>query len=136
MCDHETPCDPARLVDRAAQGHHCAWTGTLWLAAGWDHPVVLRDASARVAAVVQASDGAVRGGVVNSTTHVTESWMPWQDGSSWWRAEEERVRVSVPLPCDARHLGLTLNVEGRTMGGDVAGTSQSAEVSFRSAQPQ
>lgn len=127
-CDHQTPCDPARLLDRAARGHHCAWTGTFWMAAGWDHPIVLRGPSLRVFALAEAGDGApLPDGRRNLTRAMTTFWHGWTDGH-WWRAEEERVTVAVPLPCDARRLAVTLNVEGRTPGGGLHQRAQGVEV--------
>lgn len=129
LCDETMgACDPARLRDRAARGHACAWSGTFWLAGSGT--LLVREPTILVYAVIESGDGRMLSeGTRNHTTSTTTFPLAWPDGD-WWRPESVRVHVALPVPCDAARLRVTLNVEGRTLDGGMASTAQGTEVTL------
>lgn len=113
----DTPCDAATLRAAAARGDSCAWVTAVRLGAWPDAPLVLRDARLLAFAVVESGDGApLADGRVNVSTDTATFPLASED-ATWWRGEEEDVAVAVPVPCDARRITVTLNVEASSWTG-------------------
>jgi len=118
ICDMKHPCHASALTPRQKDGVSCVWEAHLLLNAFFE-PFVMRDVHISAYVSVQYPVSTY------VTTGVTSFDVPWDRGW-WWRAEPQRVTLSVPMPCGGFPLEVALHIRGK----DLFGRSRGSEEGF------
>jgi len=109
ICDRKQPCHASALTPRQKDGVSCVWVAHLLLNA-LSEPFVMRDVHLSAYVSVQYPLATY------VTTGVTGFEIPWDRGW-WWRAEPQRVTLSVPMPCGGFPISLVLQIRGKDLFG-------------------
>jgi hypothetical protein len=112
VCTERRACARAKAEELQAAGNTCTWTARVWLSAGSDRHVIGR--SVKIEANAVADRVNAEGQLISS--QIADFVVPW-DGGWWWRPEQERLILAVPVACDASELRVSLSVKGRSLLG-------------------
>lgn len=122
LCSIDAACAFERLEAAAQANATCALRADVWLASV-KMPVMLRDVHMRFNATVLTGDyfSNATDAPVKTTWH--EGNIDWDNGW-WWRAQEERIQVRVPVPCEAHTVHINLPFDAKKFWGEDAPGAQ------------